>query len=112
MEHKRGKEVSDEHHAKRETGKPDLRQRRPESRERLRELMLFIAERCLNDPTFGAVKLNRILLGPSGSALRLLCSGVPLFATSYDRAAGGCRAATRLRCRRTAPEMTLPARTD
>ena len=32
-----------------------------ESRKRLRELILFIAERCLNNPTFGAVKLNKIL---------------------------------------------------
>jgi hypothetical protein len=32
-----------------------------ESRERLRELILFIAERCQDDPTFGAVKLNKIL---------------------------------------------------
>ena len=32
-----------------------------ESRERLRELVLFIADRCEADPTFGAVKLNKIL---------------------------------------------------
>lgn len=32
-----------------------------ESRERLRELVLFIAERCLSDPTFGATKLAKIL---------------------------------------------------
>jgi Protein of unknown function (DUF4065) len=32
-----------------------------ESRERLRELVLFIAERCQDDPTFGATKLNKIL---------------------------------------------------
>lgn len=32
-----------------------------ESRERLRELVLFIADRCEADPSFGAVKLNKIL---------------------------------------------------
>jgi Antitoxin SocA-like, Panacea domain len=32
-----------------------------ESRERLRELILFIAERCQDDPTFGATKLAKIL---------------------------------------------------
>lgn len=32
-----------------------------ESKERLRELMLFISDRCENDPTFGAIKLNKIL---------------------------------------------------
>lgn len=32
-----------------------------ESRNRLRELILFVAERSLDDPTFGAVKLNKIL---------------------------------------------------
>ncbi len=32
-----------------------------ESKERLRELLLFISDRCENDPTFGAIKLNKIL---------------------------------------------------
>lgn len=32
-----------------------------ESRERLRQLILFIAERCQADPTFGSVKLAKIL---------------------------------------------------
>lgn len=32
-----------------------------ESKERLRELILFISDRCETDPTFGAVKLNKIL---------------------------------------------------
>lgn len=32
-----------------------------ESKERLRELMLFISDRCESDPTFGAIKLNKIL---------------------------------------------------
>lgn len=32
-----------------------------ESRERLRELMLFVAERCQDDPKFGVTKLNKIL---------------------------------------------------
>jgi hypothetical protein len=33
----------------------------PESRARLRELMLFVAERCQDDPNFGLTKLNKIL---------------------------------------------------
>lgn len=32
-----------------------------DSKERLRELILFVADRCETDPTFGAVKLNKIL---------------------------------------------------
>ena len=32
-----------------------------ESRRRLRELMLFVAERCQYDPHFGVTKLNKIL---------------------------------------------------
>lgn len=33
----------------------------PESREKLRELMLFVAERCQNDGSFGVTKLNKVL---------------------------------------------------
>ena len=33
----------------------------PESRKRLRELMLFVADRCQDDPNFGVTKLNKIL---------------------------------------------------
>lgn len=33
----------------------------PESRERLRELTLFISERCQNDGSFGATELNKVL---------------------------------------------------
>lgn len=32
-----------------------------ETRARLRELMLFVAERCQDDPNFGVTKLNKIL---------------------------------------------------
>lgn len=32
-----------------------------ESKERLRELVLFISDRCENDPTFGVIKLSKIL---------------------------------------------------
>ena len=32
-----------------------------ESRKRLRELMLFVAERCQDAPNFGVTKLNKIL---------------------------------------------------
>ena len=32
-----------------------------ESRLRLRELMLFVADRCQDDPNFGATKLNKVL---------------------------------------------------
>lgn len=33
----------------------------PESRERLRELILFVSERCQNDGSFGVTKLNKVL---------------------------------------------------
>lgn len=33
----------------------------PENEERFRELVLYISQKCANDPTFGAVKLNKIL---------------------------------------------------
>lgn len=33
----------------------------PRSTEKLRELVLYIADKCEDDPTFGAVKLNKIL---------------------------------------------------
>ncbi|MGB3683949.1 MAG: Panacea domain-containing protein [Rubrobacteraceae bacterium] len=33
----------------------------PESREKLRELILFVSERCQNDGSFGVTKLNKVL---------------------------------------------------
>lgn len=33
----------------------------PENEERFRELLLYISQKCANDPKFGAVKLNKIL---------------------------------------------------
>ncbi len=49
--------------AKRKTGPENLTygSDSPESREKLRELMLFVAERCQNDGNFGVTKLNKVL---------------------------------------------------
>ena len=58
-----------------------------ESRERLRELMLFIAERCLNDPTFGAVKLNRILF--LADFISFARYGEPITGTPYRKLPSG-----------------------
>jgi hypothetical protein len=54
-----------------------------ESRKRLRELILFIAERCLNDPTFGAVKLNKILF--FADFISFARYGEPITGTSYGK---------------------------
>jgi hypothetical protein len=42
-------------------GKSILKRVDPETNKRLRELILYIARCCENDPTFGATKLNKIL---------------------------------------------------
>jgi len=54
-----------------------------ESRKRLRELILFIAERCLNDPTFGAVKLNNILF--FADFISFARYGEPITGTPYRK---------------------------
>lgn len=54
-----------------------------ESRERLRELILFVAERCLDDPTFGAVKLNKILF--YADFISFARYGEPITGTPYRK---------------------------
>ena len=40
--------------------KPD-KKRWPEDERKMKELILYVSLKCANDPTFGAVKLNKIL---------------------------------------------------
>lgn len=54
-----------------------------ESRERLRELILFIAERCQDDPTFGATKLAKILY--RADFMSFARYGEPITGTCYQK---------------------------
>lgn len=54
-----------------------------ESRARLRELMLFVAERCQYDPKFGVTKLNKILFYCDFFAFAKL--GKPITGMPYDK---------------------------
>lgn len=54
-----------------------------ESRARLRELMLFVAERCLDDPQFGVTKLNKILFYCDFRAFAKF--GKPITGISYNK---------------------------
>lgn len=54
-----------------------------ESRERLRELILFIAERCQDDPKFGAVKLAKILF--RADFVSFARYGEPITGTPYKK---------------------------
>ncbi len=58
-----------------------------ESRARLRELMLFIAERCEYDPHFGVTKLNKILFYCDFFAFAKL--GKPITGMPYNKLAYG-----------------------
>jgi len=53
----------------------------PKGRQRLRELIIYIAERYKDAPLFGAVKLNKTLYGADFRAFERF--GVPLTGTSY-----------------------------
>lgn len=55
----------------------------PQTRERLRELMLFIADRCEDDPNFGVTKLNKILYYCDFLAFARL--GEPITGISYNK---------------------------
>jgi len=48
---------------------------------RLRELMLYVAQRCSDDPTFGATKLNKILY--FSDFISYLNDGRPVTGTEY-----------------------------
>jgi hypothetical protein len=50
---------------------------------RLRELMLFVAERCLDDPKFGVTKLNKILFYCDFTAFAKF--GKPITGISYNK---------------------------
>ena len=54
-----------------------------ESRARLRELMLFVAERCQYDPHFGVTKLNKILFYCDFFAFAKL--GKPITGMPYNK---------------------------
>lgn len=58
-----------------------------ESRMRLRELMLFVAERCQDDPNFGVTKLNKILFYCDFYAFAKL--GKPITGISYNKLSYG-----------------------
>lgn len=55
----------------------------PRTRERLGELMLFIADRCEDDPDFGVTKLNKILYYCDFLAFAKL--GEPITGISYNK---------------------------
>lgn len=57
------------------------------SRKRLRELMLFVAERCQGDPNFGVSKLNKILFYCDFFAFAKL--GKPITGVPYNKLAYG-----------------------
>ncbi len=58
-----------------------------ESRARLRELMLFVAERCQDDPNFGVTKLNKILFYCDFFAFAKF--GKPITGVPYNKLAYG-----------------------
>ncbi len=67
--------------------------------DRFKELIVYITERCREDPSFGAVKLNKILYYSDFDAYRLL--GRPISGATYRRLSEG-----------PAPKELLPAREE
>ena len=67
--------------------------------DKFKELIVYIAERCVEDPTFGAVKLNKILYYSDFDAYRLL--GEPISGATYRKLSEG-----------PAPKELLPAREE
>lgn len=55
--------------------------------ERLRELILYVARRCANDPKFGATKLNKILWW--SDFLAYAQNGTPITGVQYMRIENG-----------------------
>lgn len=51
--------------------------------ERLKELVLYVCDKCINDPDFGATKLNKILLYSDFEGFRQL--GEPVTGAEYMR---------------------------
>ncbi len=67
--------------------------------ERFKELILYIAHHCREDPTFGAIKLNKILYFSDFAAYRML--GQPITGATYFKLIEG-----------PAPRQMLQARDD
>ena len=55
--------------------------------DKFRELIVYIAERCQDDPTFGAVKLNKILYYADFAAYRI--EGQPITGATYRKLSEG-----------------------
>ncbi len=55
--------------------------------EKFKELIVYVAERCADDPSFGAVKLNKILYYADFDAYRLL--GEPITGARYLKYGAG-----------------------
>src|SRR5438034_10969942 len=64
---------------------------------RLRELILYVSQRCANDPTFGATKLNKILF--YADFFSYFRFGEPIAGIEYQRLPNG-----------PAPKQLLPVR--
>lgn len=58
-----------------------------DSDERLRELILYVSQRCQDDSKFGATKLNKILYFADFIAYRML--GTPITGAEYQRLTWG-----------------------
>ena len=56
-------------------------------RERFKELIVYVVERCQDDPAFGAVKLNKILYYADFDTYRLL--GTPISGATYRKLQAG-----------------------
>lgn len=57
------------------------------SLERFKELIVYVVDRCQDDPAFGAVKLNKILYYADFDAYRLL--GKPISGATYRKLQAG-----------------------
>jgi hypothetical protein len=67
-----------------ERGKGDPEGMMPEFQEaKFKELVLYIAEKCMDDPTFGATKLNKILYFADFYAYGE--SGIPITGATYGK---------------------------
>ena len=54
---------------------------------KFRELVIYIAQKCASDPTFGATKLNKILYYSDFYAYRVI--GEPITGASYQKLSAG-----------------------
>ena len=79
--------------------KPTYKFNDPEGEQKLAELMLHIALKCEKDPTFGAIKLNKILWW--SDSLSYARTGKPITGVEYQRLRNG-----------PAPKRLVPVRKD